>query len=78
MQSWKTTIIAFFGVIIAVMNQLTAMWDANPATVADWQSVFPAIIALVGLVFAKDHAKSDPSTGIMQKPQVYPAEVVRV
>ena len=54
------------------------MWDANPATVADWQSVFPAIIALVGLVFAKDHAKSDPSTGIMQKPQVYPAEVVRV
>lgn len=53
-KSWKTTAAAVIGVATVVLTQVAAGMDSDPATVANWGLVTPAIIACVGLLFAKD------------------------
>jgi len=54
----NTTVLGVAAILTAVGSLLTAMFDADPATVADWGSAAAAVIAGVGLIFAKD-AKGD-------------------
>lgn len=56
-KSWKTTTAAVIGVVTVVLTQAAAVLDNDPSTVANWALATPAIIACVGLLFAKDNAE---------------------
>lgn len=53
--SWKTTAAGIAAIVTAIGAAATATFDSDPATVADWGSVVAAIIAGIGLVFARDN-----------------------
>lgn len=57
MKSWKTTAAAIVGVIAIILTQVGALLDADPSTVANWGAVTPAVVACIGLLFAKDDTK---------------------
>jgi|SanBayMetagenome_1026888.scaffolds.fasta_scaffold00828_8 hypothetical protein len=61
--SWKTTAAGIGAVLIAVGSALNATFDADPATVADWGAVVAAVIAGVGLLFARDNNVSSEAAG---------------
>jgi hypothetical protein len=49
------------GVLIfveALASNLGAVLDSNPETIADWNAVVVAAMAMLGLIFAKDGDKS--------------------
>jgi len=50
----NTTVLGIAAILTAVGSLLTAMFDSDPATVADWGTCAAAVIAGVGLIFAKD------------------------
>ena len=54
MKDRNTTVLGVAAILTAVGSLLTAMFDADPATVADWGTAAAAVIAGVGLIFAKD------------------------
>jgi uncharacterized membrane protein YhiD involved in acid resistance len=64
MKSWKTTAAGIGAILVAVGSALTAMFDADPSTVADWGAVVAAVIAGVGLIAARDNDKSSQDVGI--------------
>lgn len=57
MTNWKTTTAGIGAILVAIGAALKATFDADPTTVADWGAVVAAIIAGIGLVFAKDAPK---------------------
>lgn len=58
MTNRNTTVLGIGAVLTAVGGILTAMFDGDPATVPDWTSAVAAVLAGIGLVFARD-AKKD-------------------
>ena len=58
MKDRNTTVLGVAAILTAVGSLLTAMFDSDPTTVADWGTCAAAVIAGVGLIFAKD-AKGD-------------------
>ena len=54
MKDRNTTVLGVAAILTAVGSLLTAMFDSDPATVADWGTAAAAVIAGVGLIFAKD------------------------
>lgn len=70
MKSWKTTAAGIAGILGMLGTALSAMLDNNPATVAQWEIVIPAIITSAGLLFARDANVSSEQQGITpKKPQ---------
>lgn len=64
MKSWKTSAAGIGAILIAVGSALTATFDGDPATVADWGAVVAAVIAGIGLIAARDNDKSSQDVGI--------------
>lgn len=60
MENKNTTIAGVGAILVAVGSVLTAMFDGDPATAADFASAIAAVIAGVGLIMAKD-AKPAPA-----------------
>jgi hypothetical protein len=56
--SWKTTGAGVAAILVAVGSVLTALTDNDPLTVPDWGALSAAVIAGVGLIFAKDNKKA--------------------
>lgn len=56
--SWKTTGAGIAAILVAVGSVLTALTDNDPLTVPDWGSLSAAVIAGIGLIFAKDNKKA--------------------
>ena len=56
--SWKTTGAGIAAIIVAVGSVLTALTDNDPMTVPDWGALAAAVIAGIGLIFAKDNKKA--------------------
>lgn len=54
MKSPKTTTLGVAAILTAVGSALTAMFDADPSTNPDWTAVVSAVLAGLGLIFAKD------------------------
>jgi hypothetical protein len=54
MTNSKTTISAVIGLAIVIGTAVQALIDGNPATNPDWGAVGGAIMACIGLIFAKD------------------------
>lgn len=65
MKDKNTTIAGIGAILVAVGAVLTAMFDGDPATTADYASAIAAVIAGVGLILAKDSANKDvpPANG---------------
>jgi hypothetical protein len=53
----NTTIAGIGAVLVAVGGILTAMFDGDASTVPDWTTAVAAVMAGVGLIFAKDAKK---------------------
>ena len=63
-KSWKTTGAGIGAIMVAVGSALTATFDSDPLTVADWGAVIASIIAGIGLIAARDNDKSSQDVGI--------------
>lgn len=61
MNNRNTTMAGIGAIIVAIGSVLTAMFDGDPATVADFGSAIAAVIAGVGLILAKDAKAVDPA-----------------
>lgn len=57
--SWKTTGAGIAAIIVAVGAALTALTDNDPLTIPDWGSLIAAVMAGIGLIFAKDNKKGE-------------------
>jgi len=58
MSSPKTTLAGIGAILVAVGAALVAMFDADPTTMPQWDVVIAAILAGIGLIFAKDSKAS--------------------
>jgi peptidoglycan/LPS O-acetylase OafA/YrhL len=56
-KSWRTTGAGIAAILVAGGAALTALTDASPDTHPDWPALIAAVIAGVGLIFAKDSSK---------------------
>jgi hypothetical protein len=59
MTNRNTTVAGIGAILVAVGGVLAAMFDGDVATQADFASAVAAIIAGVGLIFAKDAKKPE-------------------
>jgi hypothetical protein len=50
--------------LVALGGALTATFDNDPATTADWTAVVAAFIAGFGLIFARDNKVSSEKAGV--------------
>jgi len=63
MTSWKTTVTGIAAILTAVGSALTAIFDNDPATTVDVAVTASAIMAGIGLIFARDNNVSSESAG---------------
>lgn len=61
--SWKTSAAGIGAILVAVGSALTAMFDADPATIPDWGAVVAAVIAGIGLLAARDNGVTSEAAG---------------
>lgn len=61
MNNRNTTMAGIGAICVAIGGVLTAMFDGDPATNADFASAIAAVIAGVGLILAKDAKTVDPT-----------------
>ena len=54
MSSPKTTLAGIGAILVAVGAAMSAIFDADPLTVPQWDVVIAAVLAGIGLIFAKD------------------------
>jgi hypothetical protein len=62
--SWKTTIAACLLALDAIGHAATAVFDTDPLTNPDWNMTYVAVIAAIGLLFARDSDKSSQDVGV--------------
>ena len=62
--SWKTTTASVLTLVVPVLNNLIAMWDADPATEPNWAIVAAMVPVVVGLFFARDKDVSSEAQGV--------------
>ncbi len=62
--SWRTSSAGIAAILVAVGTALTALTDGDPATLPDWGAVVAAVIAGIGLLFARDAKVSSQQEGI--------------
>ena len=61
--SWRTTFAGVAAAGIALLAVAQAYFDNDPATVPQWEIAIGAIIAGVGLIFARDNKVSSEAAG---------------
>jgi hypothetical protein len=62
--SWKTTTTGILAIVVALAAALKSELDGDPVTVADWGAVAAAVMAGIGLIFARDAKVSSQQEGI--------------
>lgn len=61
--SWKTSALGLSAVLVAGGAYLKAAYDNDPATIPDTAALVAAVLAGIGLWFARDNTKSSESVG---------------
>lgn len=64
MKSWKTTTASISGIVGLLASAISAQLDNDPATVAQWAIVIPAIIGCASGIFARDANVSSEQQGV--------------
>ena len=59
MTNRNTTVCGLAAIAIAAGAAASAMFDGDPLTVPNWAAVVSAVMAGVGLIFAKDAGKAN-------------------
>lgn len=62
--SYKTTLTGIGAILVAGGSLLQAYFDGNPATEPDFPALVAAIIAGLGLIFARDNGVSSEEAGV--------------
>ena len=62
--SWRTSAAGVGAILVAIGSAVTAITDNDPMTIPDWGAVVAAVIAGVGLIFARDAKVSSQQEGI--------------
>ena len=65
--STKTTVIAVCVVLVVIAEAVIAQVDEDPATIANYQAIFDAVVALLialGFLASRDSDKSSQDVGI--------------
>lgn len=62
--SWRTSAAGVGAILVAIGSAVTALTDNDPMTIPDWGAVVAAVIAGVGLIFARDAKVSSQQEGI--------------
>lgn len=57
-RSWKTTGAGLSAILIAVGSAIKALTDNDPATTIDVGALAAALLAGIGLIFARDNDKT--------------------
>lgn len=60
MKNRNTTIAGIGSILVAIGALLTALFDGDATTAPDYATAVAAIVAGLGLIFAKDARKDDP------------------
>lgn len=60
MRNKNTTIAGIGSILVAVGALLTALFDGDAGTAPDYATAVAAVVAGLGLIFAKDARKDDP------------------
>ena len=60
MKSWKTTLAGVCAFVAVLAKVLSAQFDGDPSTVADWAVLAAQVPLVIGLFVAGDH--KDPVT----------------
>lgn len=63
MRSPRTTLAGLAAILTAGGAALTALADNDPLTAPDWASLIAAVIAGLGLIFARDNNVSSEAAG---------------
>lgn len=61
--SWKTSTAGIAAILTAAGAALSAISDSDSATNPDWAALIAAVIAGIGLVFARDNDKTSEQAG---------------
>lgn len=61
--SWRTTLAGLAAAGIAILSVVSAHFDNDPATVPAWDIALGAVIAGIGLIFARDNKVSSEAAG---------------
>jgi hypothetical protein len=62
--SWKTTITGILAILVAAGGAAVKLLDGDAATNPDWEVVMAAIMAGLGLIFARDNNVSSKDIGL--------------
>lgn len=62
--SWKTSALGLSAILIAGGAYLNAAYDNDPATIPDTAALVAAVLAGIGLLFARDNTKSSKAVGV--------------
>jgi uncharacterized membrane protein YhiD involved in acid resistance len=62
--SWRTSAAGVGAILVAIGSAVTALTDNDPLTIPDWGAVVAAVIAGIGLIFARDAKVSSQQEGI--------------
>ncbi len=61
--SWKTSMAGIVAIVTAVLNAINLLMDGHPTTNPDWTATISAVMAGLGLLFARDNNVSSEAAG---------------
>jgi hypothetical protein len=64
MRSWKTTVLGVGAILVAVGGALVAMFDESAETVVNVEATVAAVMAGLGLIFARDNGVPSEDAGV--------------
>lgn len=61
--SWRTSGAGIAAIVTALAGAASVLLDADPATVPDWTAIVAAVMAGLGLLFARDDKVTSEQSG---------------
>ena len=62
--NWKTTVAGILAAVVAIADGAAQLLDGNPLTNPDYTLIIAAVIAAIGLIFARDATVTSKQLGL--------------